>query len=633
MAPPEVQGTTQGTPRIVAYGDSIAVGIGNQPGVTRMATGGTGLRNNDLPSRAGIENGDRVIVSVGWNDTSYADNHANEYRARVGDMLVDIQSRNGGAPVVLLGLEEGSAEQGGVYSSGTLIPNRRIRETNDVLRQAAERLGITFVMPNASGERGTDTSDSLHYSPTGYESILRQVQPRLTRTAATATPTLDASREGVRTLRQQTDAAPAPSGTGTIGAMPALLPRDAQERDAARAEELRRQFAGTSEESLQEFFGDLFNNEQLQGNPFATLVLGVIGALLGYDIGANRQAPRRSTATVSDPDGNTHRENGDGAVDTRAPDPTRESNPRFGAGLQVRRETLVSDEDVGQIIARTGMTRENIFKAARRSAVALNTMHPQMRAAVTEQVHAMFLAGHPVVVTECFRSIEEQNRLYAQGRTAPGDIVTHARGGSSFHNYGLAVDIVPVDINGSPVWRTGVNDTSFETIRGFMQHAGVRTIGDWDKPHYEMPISLRELRQLPDRDNDGYRDLPNIPAQWAAANDPAGAGSTAVAAASPTNPPASIVPVSAPAVNESESFAGLRIPTEILGVLNRIDGNDNHKLTQADLNPREASRELIRGGVRDTNSDNIIQLGELNQYLQQFRQSFAGSSRPVLAAV
>ena len=444
-----------------------------------------------------------------------------------------------------------------------------------------------------------------------------------------STPLPPATAAGVDVLQQRTDAALAPSGTGTIGGI-----TNEQERDAARAEELRRQFAGTSEESLREFFGNLFNNEQLQGNPFATLVLGVIGALLGYDIGANRRAPERPTATVSDPDGTVHRENGNGEVDTSAPDPTRETNPRFGAGLQVSRETLVRDEDVDQIIARTGMTRENIFKAARRSAVALNTMHPQMRAAVTEQVRAMFLDGHPVVVTECFRSNEEQNRLYAQGRTAPGNIVTHARGGSSFHNYGLAVDIVPADRNGSPVWRTGVNSTSFETIREYMRNAGVRTIGDWDKPHYEMPISLRELRQLPDLDNDGYRDLPNIPAQWAAANARASASSTAVAGASPTNAAsASIVPVSASAVNESESFAGLRIDSTVLSVLNSIDGNNNHKLTQADLNSRDASRDLIRGGVRDANGDGITQIAELNAYLQWFRQSLAGSGRLVTASV
>lgn len=38
------------------------------------------------------------------------------------------------------------------------------------------------------------------------------------------------------------------------------------------------------------------------------------------------------------------------------------------------------------------------------------------------------------------RTYAEQNALYAQGRTASGPKVTNARGGYSWHNFGLAVD-------------------------------------------------------------------------------------------------------------------------------------------------------------------------------------------------
>lgn len=38
------------------------------------------------------------------------------------------------------------------------------------------------------------------------------------------------------------------------------------------------------------------------------------------------------------------------------------------------------------------------------------------------------------------RTYEEQNALYAQGRTTPGKIVTNARGGQGAHNFGLATD-------------------------------------------------------------------------------------------------------------------------------------------------------------------------------------------------
>jgi len=40
------------------------------------------------------------------------------------------------------------------------------------------------------------------------------------------------------------------------------------------------------------------------------------------------------------------------------------------------------------------------------------------------------------------RTYEEQDALYAQGRTAPGPKVTNAPGGHSNHNFGLAFDMV-----------------------------------------------------------------------------------------------------------------------------------------------------------------------------------------------
>jgi peptidoglycan L-alanyl-D-glutamate endopeptidase CwlK len=48
-------------------------------------------------------------------------------------------------------------------------------------------------------------------------------------------------------------------------------------------------------------------------------------------------------------------------------------------------------------------------------------------------------------ITQGLRTWEEQDALYQQGRTTPGPIVTNAPAGSSWHNYGLAVDVVPMD--------------------------------------------------------------------------------------------------------------------------------------------------------------------------------------------
>ena len=41
------------------------------------------------------------------------------------------------------------------------------------------------------------------------------------------------------------------------------------------------------------------------------------------------------------------------------------------------------------------------------------------------------------------RTFAEQQALWEQGRTKPGKVVTWAPPGSSYHNYGLAADLVP----------------------------------------------------------------------------------------------------------------------------------------------------------------------------------------------
>lgn len=45
-------------------------------------------------------------------------------------------------------------------------------------------------------------------------------------------------------------------------------------------------------------------------------------------------------------------------------------------------------------------------------------------------------------IVQGLRTFKEQDDLYAQGRTKPGAIVTNAKGGQSYHNYGLAIDLV-----------------------------------------------------------------------------------------------------------------------------------------------------------------------------------------------
>jgi peptidoglycan L-alanyl-D-glutamate endopeptidase CwlK len=102
-------------------------------------------------------------------------------------------------------------------------------------------------------------------------------------------------------------------------------------------------------------------------------------------------------------------------------------------------------------------------------------------------------------VVQGLRTIEEQNDLYAQGRTKPGSIVTNAKGGSSLHNYGLAIDICWLykQPDGSykyddvKSWKTGPN---FLKVIKVFKEAGFTWGGDFQKlndtPHFEHNFGL-----------------------------------------------------------------------------------------------------------------------------------------------
>ena len=96
-------------------------------------------------------------------------------------------------------------------------------------------------------------------------------------------------------------------------------------------------------------------------------------------------------------------------------------------------------------------------------------------------------------VTDGHRTEEEQDALYAVGRTMPGRIVTWARGGESIHNTSpsRAIDLAPWPID----WQ---DEQRFIELGGAMMYAAwLRKIplewgGHWSKkkrdlPHFQVP--------------------------------------------------------------------------------------------------------------------------------------------------
>ena len=137
----------------------------------------------------------------------------------------------------------------------------------------------------------------------------------------------------------------------------------------------------------------------------------------------------------------------------------------------------------------------------------INSLHPLIRDYVRNLISCVKLdLGIDLVVTYGFRSFKEQDLIYQKGRDLVGEIVTYARGGESYHNYGLAFDVKP--------------DLSYEEVKVF-NFAEIGAIGkkigfEWggnftvldDKRHFQKRFGLNysEMHELVKENNltDGF---------------------------------------------------------------------------------------------------------------------------------
>ena len=78
-----------------------------------------------------------------------------------------------------------------------------------------------------------------------------------------------------------------------------------------------------------------------------------------------------------------------------------------------------------------------------------------------------------VQVTSGSRTVDEQDNLYALGRTKAGRIITNAKGGQSAHNYGIAMDVVVINRLGECDWRF----ETYEMIAKLAQENGLMEKG------------------------------------------------------------------------------------------------------------------------------------------------------------
>jgi hypothetical protein len=143
----------------------------------------------------------------------------------------------------------------------------------------------------------------------------------------------------------------------------------------------------------------------------------------------------------------------------------------------------------------------------------LQLLHPAIREdaiqAYNEAVKQTPAGVHPVII-QTLRTFEESDLLYQKGRTRPGPVVTNAKAGQSYHNYGLAIDFA-LQINGKIIWQV---TKDWMTVVNIFKAHGFSWGGSWkgslkDYPHLEKTLNYnwRELLKKHNNhevDSNGY---------------------------------------------------------------------------------------------------------------------------------
>lgn len=129
--------------------------------------------------------------------------------------------------------------------------------------------------------------------------------------------------------------------------------------------------------------------------------------------------------------------------------------------------------------------------APRGSEAIVERLEPVIQPKARALLEAARAEGIELAVTQGLRTMEEQAALYAQGRTAPGPVVTNAKPGSSWHNFGLAFDVAVV-VGGKPTWPN--DEALWQRIGALGKAQGLAWGGDFesfkDRPHFQLTGGL-----------------------------------------------------------------------------------------------------------------------------------------------
>jgi peptidoglycan L-alanyl-D-glutamate endopeptidase CwlK len=145
------------------------------------------------------------------------------------------------------------------------------------------------------------------------------------------------------------------------------------------------------------------------------------------------------------------------------------------AADQFEAESLKIAQNIGFFDIRTEGNIQSLQPEAQRKA----------RQFLTEVNQKLTKDGLTFKIISGTRTYEEQNDLFALGRTKPGPIVTRARGGQSNHNFGVAWDI-GIFQNGAYIPESDL----YKEIGAIGKANGLDWGGDWqsfpDEPHFQV---------------------------------------------------------------------------------------------------------------------------------------------------
>lgn len=135
-----------------------------------------------------------------------------------------------------------------------------------------------------------------------------------------------------------------------------------------------------------------------------------------------------------------------------------------------------------------------------KSTKRLEGLLPVVHSAAIKLIERSHARNVPIIITQGLRTIEYQNELFAQGRTKPGPIVTNAKGGQSFHNYGVAIDFALLLPDGRSCSWDMTRDGNGNKLKDWMEvvdeakKLGFEWGGDWshfrDYPHLQMTFGF-----------------------------------------------------------------------------------------------------------------------------------------------